>query len=140
MLRDVVQIITVFIQYFLLLNYIDPAAYPSFFTSPITSLQYVGLNFISSFNQDSQYRNSLDVTLPYWFPLGFKLEFVAIALLGPLLLATVGLLSVASKIFFLWYMGILIGVFLVIFGAIITSLSGAVPDTTIPTNLRSILL
>jgi hypothetical protein len=117
MLRDVFEICAAYIQSLMLLFQITSAAFPSFFTSPVDVLQYVNLDLLNQFDESSRYRNTLNITIPRWVPLDFRLQFAIIAVIGPLFLSIVGMFFLGTKLFFVWFMLLLGGAFVLIIAA-----------------------
>lgn len=114
MLRDVFEICATYIQYLMLLFQVTSAAFPDFFTSPVDILQYVNLDLLSVFDESSRYRNTLNITIPVWIPLDFRLQFVVVSVVGPLIISIAGMFFLGTKVFFVWFMLLLGGAFVLI--------------------------
>ncbi|CUG90911.1 membrane-associated protein, putative, partial [Bodo saltans] len=138
MLRDVFEICAAYIQSLMLLFQITSAAFPKFFTSPVDILQYVNLDLLNQFDESSRYRNTLNITIPRWVPLDFRLQFAIIAVIGPLFLSIVGMFFLGTKLFFVWFMLLLGGAFVLIISAASKINENLVRQTIITQNAVSI--
>lgn len=139
MFFDIVDMTMAYIQYLALLTDISPSSLPSFYSEPFKILNYFVLD-ISSATSDSDssktVTNPLPVELPSWLPLDIRLRFASIAILGPLVLATVGLLGVYGKLSYIWFIALLASLFSTLFGFILLVNQNvfAVANTSPPSN------
>ncbi|KEG09399.1 hypothetical protein DQ04_05281010 [Trypanosoma grayi] len=137
---DLVDMTVAYGQYLYILLSISPMSFPDFYVEPFRSLQYATLDFINSFSEGSRYNNPLEITLPNWLPLDFRLQFAAIVIIAPLLVALLGILIVCATGALLWILLTLTALFAMIFGAVLLANPWVYSTEGIPTKTRVLLV
>ncbi|CAM37304.2 hypothetical protein LBRM_10_1030 [Leishmania braziliensis MHOM/BR/75/M2904] len=119
MFFDVVDMTTAYIQYITLLLNLSPESLPSFYREPFVVIRYAVFDSYRKVEEVQRYNNPLRVDLPDWLPLDIRLQYVCVAVIGPLALSTVGLLLVYGKPAYLWFVCLLSTLFMFLFGFIV---------------------
>ncbi|KAG5485011.1 hypothetical protein LSCM1_07091 [Leishmania martiniquensis] len=119
MFFDVVDMTATYIQYLTLLLKLSPEALPSFYIGPVEFFRYALLDTAHNIKEVQRYINPLRVELPEWLPLDIRLQYVCVAIIGPLALSTLGLLLVYGKPAYAWFLCLLSTLFMFLFGFIL---------------------
>ncbi|KAG5484229.1 hypothetical protein CUR178_07385 [Leishmania enriettii] len=115
MFFDVVDMTTTYIQYLTLLLKLSPESLPPFYMGPAEFIRYALLDTSQHIDEVQRYENPLRVDLPEWFPLDIRLQYVCVAIIGPLALSTIGLLLVHGKPAYAWLVCLLSTLFMFVF-------------------------
>ena len=136
MFNDLLDMTVTYIQYITLLLRLDPQDVPDFYTEPFKVLRYVVLDIFNQVGENQRYNNSLRVKLPDWLPLDIRLQFVCIAVIGPMVVTTLGMLYVYGKPVYIWFVCVLGTLFMLLFGFILLAnlSSFAVPGAALPSR------
>ncbi|KPA76029.1 hypothetical protein ABB37_08171 [Leptomonas pyrrhocoris] len=134
MFFDLLDMTLSYIQYLALLLRLDPSTVPNFYTKPFKVLRYAALDVFSDVNEGQRYHNYLRVSLPAWLPLDIRLQYVCVAVIGPMVVSTFGMLFVYGKLAYIWFVCVLATLFMFLYGFILLAnqSSFAVPGAVLP--------
>lgn len=134
MFSDLLDMTLSYIQYITLLLRLEPEDVPSFFTEPFKVLRYVVIDTSDDVGETQRYNNYLRINLPAWLPLDIRLQYVCVAVVGPMVLTTLGMLFVYGKPAYIWFVCSLASLFMFLFGFILLAnmKSFAVPGAVLP--------
>ncbi|ESS67976.1 hypothetical protein TCDM_03289 [Trypanosoma cruzi Dm28c] len=116
---DLVDMTVAYVQYIYILVSISSNSFPDFYLEPFRTLRYLSLEFIDRFSEENRYNNPLEIKLPAWLPLDYRLQFAFIVVIAPLLVSIVGILTVCSTAAFGWIMMTLVAFFSMVLGAVL---------------------
>ncbi|KAG5485681.1 hypothetical protein LSCM4_06639 [Leishmania orientalis] len=133
MFFDVVDMTTTYIQYLTLLLKLSPESLPSFYMGPAEFIRYALLDTSQNIDEVQRYENPLRVDLPEWLPLDIRLQYVCVAIIGPLALSTIGLLLVHGKPAYAWLVCLLSTLFMFLFALL------SLENTAAPSAPASVL-
>ncbi|KPI84543.1 hypothetical protein ABL78_6405 [Leptomonas seymouri] len=131
MFLDLVDMTLSYVQYLIILLQLDPDSVPDFFMVPFTKLQYLVLDVNSE-----NFHNYLRVRLPDWISLDIRFQYICIAVICPLVVATLGMLFVHGKPAYIWLVCALGTLFMFLFGfTLLANLERfVVPGASLPTR------
>lgn len=116
-----VDLTVTYLQYIFGLIAISPTSFPDFYIEPFRSLAFISLEFLERIRESDRYKNPLEVLLPFWIPLDYRLKFAVIAVLVPFLVAVLGILIVCSSGGFAWTLMLLTALFTMLLGIVLFS-------------------
>ena len=82
-LRDILEIVTTYLQYVVLMISIRPSPFPWYYRAPLDFLSYLNLDFEAIFGG----AGGRPSWVPGFLPVDVRLQFIVISVLVPLLLA-----------------------------------------------------
>ncbi|RNF18204.1 uncharacterized protein Tco025E_04589 [Trypanosoma conorhini] len=137
---DLADMTVAYVQYIYILVSISPTSFPDFYVEPFRSLRYVSLEFMDSFSKENRYRNPLEIKLPDWLPLDYRLQFAFIVVFAPFLVSLIGVLTVCSTLAFGWAVLTLAALFSMVFGAVLLAQPWIHSTESLPKQTRVLLL